>query len=122
MVNYFFDSYAIIELTRGNPKYAQYSQEVVITSIFHLIEVYWSILNNFDEKKAEESYTKFRDCVVDIDDITLKEAIQFRKHHKQRDLSYADCIGYIYAKKQGLLFLTGDKEFKEFPHVAFVPA
>lgn len=122
MVNYFFDSYAIIELIKGNPQYVKYSQEIVVTSIFHLIEVYWSILNNFDKHKAEENYTKFRDCVVDIDDLTLKEAIQFRKEHKQQDLSYADCIGYIYAKKNKLLFLTGDKEFKHLPHVAFTPA
>ena len=65
-------------------------------------------------------YDKFKDCIVDVDDETLKKAIQFRKKHKQRDLSYADCIEYIYAIKHGLLFLTGDKEFKDFTNVAFV--
>ena len=58
--------------------------------------------------------------MVNIGDETLKEAIQFRKTLKKRRLSYADCIGYIYAKRHGMKFLTGDKEFENLPGVEFV--
>ena len=31
-----------------------------------------------------------------------------------------DCIGYIIAKRLGMKFLTGDKEFEGFENVEFV--
>jgi predicted nucleic acid-binding protein len=46
--------------------------------------------------------------------------MKFRKKNKKRNLSYADCIGYIYALKNNLIFLTGDKEFEDLKNVEFV--
>ena len=46
--------------------------------------------------------------------------MKFKIKYKKQDLSYADCIGYIYAIKNNLLFLTGDKEFKDLKSVEFV--
>ena len=57
---------------------------------------------------------------MEVDDDTFKEAIRFRKEHKKKDLSYTDCIGYIYAKRNNLKFLTGDKEFENMDNVEFV--
>lgn len=31
-----------------------------------------------------------------------------------------DCIGYVYAKENGLRFVTGDKEFEGMENVEFV--
>lgn len=119
-LNFFFDSYAIIEIIKENPKYKIYVNEEVVISLFNLAEIYWSVLNDFGEQKAEEIYSKFRNNVEDIDDETLKEAIKFRKEHKKKDLSYTDCIGYIYAKRNNLKFLTGDSKFEDLPFVEFV--
>lgn len=120
IVHYFYDSYAIIELVKGNQNYLKYGDEVVTITIFNLAEIYWSVLNDFDENTAENIYRKFRDSVIDIDDETLKEAIKFRKKYKKNNLSYTDCIGYIYALKHKLVFLTGDKEFENLENVEFV--
>lgn len=120
MVGYFFDSYAVIEIVKGNPNYAKYTQEVVVITIFNLVELYWSFLNDFGEEKANALYKQFRECVTDIGDSVLKEAIRFRKKHKRLNLSYADCIGYVTASQLGLRFLTGDKEFERFDNVEFV--
>ena len=49
-----------------------------------------------------------------------KAAMKFRKQHKRKRLSYADCVGYVYAMRHGMMFLTGDKEFAAFDHVEFV--
>lgn len=57
---------------------------------------------------------------TDIDDEVLKEAVKFRKNNKKRDLSYADCIGYIYSKLNGIKFLTGDRQFSDMQFVEFV--
>ena len=120
MVTYFFDSYAVIEVIKGNPKYAKYSDEVIVITQFNLVEVYWVILNYFNEDMANSIYEKFKDCVVELSDNVIQEAIKFRKLNKNKSLSYADCIGYIYAMNNKLLFLTGDKEFKNLKNVEFV--
>jgi hypothetical protein len=121
MVKYFFDSFAIIELIIGNPNYAKYIDEEATLTLFNLVEVYYSALNNLDEQKAEEIYNKYKEAVVEVEDNVLKEAIKFRKKHKKSDLSYTDCIGYIYALSNDLKFLTGDKQFKDLENVEFVP-
>jgi len=117
---YFFDTYAVIELIEGNEKYAPYRDATATITIYNLAEIYWTVLNKLTEADADLAFEKYRPAVVDIDDTTLKEAIKFRKQYKNRDLSYADCIGYIYAKRNGMKFLTGDKEFEDLPHVEFV--
>ncbi|MEK6952410.1 MAG: PIN domain-containing protein [Nanoarchaeota archaeon] len=120
LIKYFFDSYAIIELIKGNSNYARYVSEEVVITIFNLAEIYWAALNELNEKEAEEIYNQYKLNVIDIDDDILKEAIKFRKINKKKDLSYTDCIGYIYALRKNLKFLTGDKEFEEMDNVEFV--
>ncbi len=119
-INYFFDTYAIIELIEGNQNYAKYAEQPATISIFNLVEVYWVVLNRLGEQQADLTYEEYRPAVVELDDETLKEAVKFRKLHKKQDLSYADCISYIYAKRHNMKFLTGDKEFENMENVEFV--
>jgi predicted nucleic acid-binding protein len=118
---YFFDSYAIIEILKENPSYEKYKDEKVIIAFNNLAEIYYHCIN--DSKLINESdkiFDIFNKTVVEIDDEALKEAMKFRKENKKKDVSYADCIGYIYAKRHELKFLTGDKEFEKMPNVEFV--
>lgn len=117
---FFFDTYAVIELIEGNKSYVPYRGCETSLTIFNLAEIYWVILNRLGRQEANEVFRKYRPAVVEVDDATLKEAIEFRKSHKKRDLSYTDCIGYIYAKRHRMKFLTGDKEFTDLPNVEFV--
>ena len=119
-VAYFFDTYAVIELIEGNPRYAPYKEDTATLTVFNLVEIYWVVLNKLSIERADEIFREYRPAVVEIDDETLKEAIAFRKSHKKRDLSYTDCVGYVYAKRHGMKFLTGDKEFEDLPDVEFV--
>ena len=120
MVKYFFDSYAVVELMKGNPNYAQYTKEAVVITFFNLAEIYCVAINDLANDEAEEIYEHYRQGVVDIDDGVLKDAIKFRKKHKNKNLSYTDCIGYVYALKKNMVFLTGDKEFQNMDNVEFV--
>ena len=104
----------------GNPNYAAYADEPVTLTMFQLAEIYWYALLKYTEHQADEIYDQYRPAVMEVDDHTLKEAIQFRKRYKKRGLSYADCIGYTYAKRHDMKFLTGDKEFHDLPNVKFV--
>ncbi len=120
MVSYFWDSYAIIESIDGNKNYLKYIDEHILITIFNLAEIYWFALHEYEEEKANDIYARFKKSVADIDDETLKQAIKFRKSRKNKNLSYADCIGYVYSLKHDLKFLTGDKEFKGLDNVEFV--
>ena len=119
-LNYFFDSYAIIEIIKKNPNFIPYMEEDIALSLFNLAEIYWSSLLDYEKEEADKIYSQFRENVVEIDDETLREAIQFRKEHKKQDVLYTDCIGYIYAKRNNLKFLTGDSKFEHLPFVEFV--
>ena len=39
--------------------------------------------------------------------------MEFRLKWKDRKVSMTDCIGYVMAKRLGIKFLTGDKEFEK---------
>lgn len=120
-LKYFWDTYAIIEFIDGNPNFDRFADEPIIITILNLAEIFWIALREYNEKMAEEIYEKYKICVAEIDDETLKEAIKFRKKvYKNKKISYADAIGYIYAIKNNLIFLTGDKEFKDLDNVEFV--
>lgn len=82
-----------------------------------VIRIIQGILKNL---KANNIFDKFKKCVIDLDYETLQSAVKFRKEHKKKNLSYADCIGYTFALKNNLKFLTGDKEFKVMDNVEFV--
>ncbi len=118
----FFDSYALVEMTRGNPKFAPYLECDVVITIFNLAELVYSVLNEFGKEKADEICMKFDECVHEISNSIILEAMEFRKENKKRNLSYADCIGYIFAKRNNLKFLTGDEQFRYFSNVEFVKA
>jgi uncharacterized protein len=119
-MQYFFDSYAIIEIIRQNPSYVKYNPSVIITNLLHLAEVYYHLLTEYNEKTADYWISKLNLSFIEITSQVALEASKFRFKNKNARLSYADCIGYITAKKHGLTFLTGDKEFKNMKGVEFV--
>lgn len=120
MPEYFFDSYAIIELLRGNPQYLPYGEEAVTITFLNLMEVVHSVVMEFGEKKGKEIYEKFRGCVQEVDWPIVLQMTQLKQKLQRRNVSYADCLGYAFAQQKEMLFLTGDKEFKDLPGVEFV--
>ena len=100
--------------------YFQYKNFPTSISQWNLAEIYYNCIINLVLGNPDEIYNLYKDAVVEINDDSLKEAMKFRKENKKKDVSYTDCIGYIYAKRNGLKFLTGDKEFENMPNVEFV--
>lgn len=43
-----------------------------------------------------------------------------RFKNRAKNSSFIDCIGYILVKENGLIFLTGDKEFEGISGVEYV--
>ena len=121
-MSYFFDTYALVEFTGGNKNYVNLFKEGGITTKLNLMELYYQLLRKVGKKIAEKVYARFIANVVDFDDETIKEAMEFRlkMRQKDKDFSYVDAIGYIVAKKNRVKFLTGDKEFRGLKNVEFV--
>ena len=117
-MKYFFDTYALIELSKNNPDYVNYSESVVITTIFNLAELYYVILRDFNEERAKTIYYKFKECANEVADDVIFEAMKLKR--KNKNLSYTDCVGYAYALRNNIKFLTGDRAFESMANVELV--
>jgi hypothetical protein len=116
----FFDSFALIEIIKGNENYRRYLEEIPITTKLNLMEVYYYLLREKDEQKAEFYYNFYLPSCVSVPEKVIKSAMKFKLKFKNKRLSYVDCIGYVFALELGLKFLTGDNEFKDFVNVEFI--
>lgn len=117
---FFFDSYALIEIIKGNKNYEKYLDKTPIITKLNLIELYYYLLREKGEEKAEFYYNFYLPCCISIPDGVIKNAMKFKLKFKNKNLSYVDCIGYLLSLELGTKFLTGDKEFEEFKNVEFV--
>jgi predicted nucleic acid-binding protein len=117
---YFLDTYSIIEIILGNENYNFLKEKVgLITTSYNLMELYYYCLREYDEEIAEKYYGIFETYLVEIENDIIKSACKFRLKHKKCKLSFADCIGYLVAKNQNAIFVTGDKEFEDMDNVLF---
>jgi len=121
MNKYFLDTYAIVEIIRGNEKYRGFLKFELFTSIFNLYEMYYVLLRDFNDTMAKKYFFQFKRLVFQIKDEHVFLASQIKFDNKKQRLSYADCLGYSICLNEEMLFLTGDKEFKNFEQVEFVP-
>jgi predicted nucleic acid-binding protein len=119
--SFFFDTYALHEIILGNASYRRYEVDITfVTSRLNLMELYYGLLRKYGKKVAGEYYDAFIPHVIEIDDDTIKAAMEFRLANKDKKMSYVDCVGYVSSRSNGLLFLTGDKAFKGLTGVEYV--
>ena len=120
---YFFDTYALIEINKGNPSYIKFLDSKFVTTILNLMEFYNSLLKETNKEIAETKFDKYLKVCITIDTNIIKESVEFRlrfiKETKFK-ISYVDAIGYIISKKLNIKFLTGDQAFKDLDNVEFV--
>ena len=115
---YFFDTYAFFEVIRGNPRYLQYVDAHVITTIFNLAELNYNLKKEKSKKIADDCTEKYKPYLVEVTLEDLKDAMDLKIKHK--NLSIPDAIGYTVAKKHNIKFLTGDEGFRNMDNVEFV--
>jgi len=114
-----FDTYAIIEIIRGNKKYEDYINKRIIINDFIFAELCYILIRE-EYPKVQEHLNRYAKFIVHVDSKTIEKAMGFRFKNKKDRLSMTDCISYFMAKKLGIKFLTGDKEFEEKEDVEFV--
>jgi len=118
--SYFLDTYALIEIIKGNRNYKKFLSEEFITLLFNLYELYYILLRDKGEDVAEHYFLQFRPIVAPVEDKFVFTASRFRLRNVKNKFSYIDALGYATALDKGFQFLTGDKEFKGKENVEFV--
>ena len=119
-VGYFFDTYAIIEILRKSKDYARFSETTITTSLLNIGELFYDFLKNGNKNDGMFFCTKLQENCLNVNLELLMKAVEFRFENKGKNLSYIDCIGYVLAKENGLIFVTGDNAFKGMENVEFV--
>lgn len=114
-----FDTYAIIEIIQGNKNYRTYLDSKIIINNFIFAELCYNLFKD-KELKAKEILNKYSKYIAPLKPEWIEEAMEFRLKWKDRKVSMTDCIGYVMAKRLGIKFLTGDKEFEKLEEVEFV--
>ena len=114
------DTYALIELIGGNSGYAPYLDSVMVTTKFHLAELYYHLLRFYSIDEANRYFDFYSGFLVPVSLSSIAAAMQFKLQHKDEKLSYADWIGYGVAAELGIKFLTGDEKFRNKENVEFI--
>ena len=117
---FFADTYAIIEIIGGNQHYKQYLEHILVTSKFNLIELYYHLLHDYNQKIAEAYLRAFAEVVIPISYSSIKLGMAFKLHHKKEKVSYVDCIGWALAYELGIKFLMGDQKFETKENVEYI--
>lgn len=114
------DTYALIEIVKGNPHYMNYLTGEFVIPDPTLAEFSWVLHRDYSEADAEHWTEKLKNYCSAVNKTTLLNAVKFRYKHRKNNISFFDAIGYTYAQEHHLPFVTGDKEFKHFPDVEFL--
>lgn len=117
---YFFDTYALVEMALQNPSYGRYIDFALVVTPLNVGEYYLYMVRTYGHDLAKEKLKALSFKVAEITQNTVIEAAEFKLIHNKKEVSWADCIGYVTAQKLGLRFLTGDSQFKGLPNVEFV--
>src|SRR3989344_7423192 len=113
------DTYALVEIAKGNPKFVNYLNSAFVLNDLTLAEFYLVLLREDGEKIADYWFKKLERYSLPVSKELLIEAIKFRYENRKTDISFFDAVGYIFSLKNGYLFVTGDKEFEKFTNVDF---
>ena len=115
----FLDTYALVEIKRGNPKFDYLLGSSFVISDITLAEFYSVILREEGEKTADYWFKKLEYSSLPVSKEILVEAIKFRQKYKKTGISFFDAVGYVFALKKSYKFVTGDKEFEKLDNVDF---
>ena len=102
---YFFDTYAIVEIIRGNENYKEYIKKNAILTQLNIFELFYGLMKDCDVEFANKIIDKYYISVVGYEKGIIKEAVLFKLENKKKNLSMTDCVGYVMAKKMNIKFL-----------------
>ena len=124
MARYYADTYALVEILKGNPAYERYAGEELITSEFNMLELAYALTRDYGEEKAVEILRIVRAFIAIVqprdEDYARASTLRLELKRQGRNLSLIDALGYVLAKRLNIRFLTGDREFRGLDGVEYV--
>ncbi|MEK6950675.1 MAG: PIN domain-containing protein [Nanoarchaeota archaeon] len=114
------DTYALVEIADGNPAFSTLLAEDVIITDLTLAEFYGDLYRKFGAPTANYWHRKLAPLCRPVGRDLLIKAVTYRIDHKKQGLSFFDCVGYLFAIENNILFVTGDKEFRGRANVEFI--
>ena len=115
------DTYALVEMYNGNPNFLPLLREEVVITDLTLAEFYGDLYRKAGREEAEYWYRKLLPLCRSVSKDILVKAVRYRIDYHKDNLSFFDCVGYLYAQENKILFVTGDKEFRHREGVQFMP-
>jgi predicted nucleic acid-binding protein len=123
MPSYFADSYALIEMLKGNKNYRSFQSERLITTEFNICEVGFAVCRDYPANAPQVLKTVRKMVTLQAtrdEDYCSGAARRKQESGKGKKLSTIDCVGYSVANRLNIQFLTGDREFADMENVQFV--
>ena len=120
MADYFFDTYAIMEVVKGNHSYEPFKGAEAFTSVLNLTELHYHVTRQLGLELANSLIRKWSRRVISFSNDDIEEMTKFKLVNSKKKFSLPDLLGYILALRYGLKFLTGDEGFRNMPNVEFV--
>ena len=120
MDSYFLDTYALIEIIKGNNNYSKYLTKEIYTTIMNLYELYYSLFRDYGKDTARKYFNLFKKIIINFNDENIFSASEFKLSNREKRISYTDALGYAIALNKMSKFVTGDKAFRGVNNVEFV--
>jgi len=124
LARYYADTYALVEILRGNPAYEKYASGELVASEFNLLELAYALTRDYGKEKAVEILKIVRAFITIVKptdkDYAEASALRIELKKQSKNLSLIDALGYTIAKRLRIPFLTGDREFKKLDNVEYV--
>ncbi|OGI64939.1 hypothetical protein A2642_02440 [Candidatus Nomurabacteria bacterium RIFCSPHIGHO2_01_FULL_39_10] len=114
------DTYTLVEIEAGNPKFAKFLNEEFVITDLTMAEFYGDLYKKYDQKTAEYWLKKLSPFCQTVSRDIIIQAVQYRIDNKSQNLSFFDCIGYLFSLHHNIKFVTGDKEFRHKENVEFI--
>ena len=116
----FLDTYALVEISVGNPNFIPLlDQDFVILDL--ILAEFYNVLLRKQKEEIANFWCRKLDAYVTVASLPiLIKAIRYRYENRKQNISFFDAVGYIYARENNMKFVTGDKEFKNKEGVEFI--
>ncbi len=114
------DTYALIELHNGNQKFTNLLNEKCVITDITMAECYGWLYQKHNLQTADFWHRKLSALCVPVPREIMLKAVRFRIDNKKENLSFFDCVGYVFARENNMRFVTGDREFKDKEGVEFI--
>lgn len=114
------DTYALVEIHDNNPNVQNLLNEGAVIPDIVMAEFYGIIYGRFNLQTAEYWYRRLHHLCTPVPISILLKAAKYRSDYKKENLSFFDCVGYIYAQEHNIPFVTGDRAFQYREGVEFI--